>query len=233
MTKSTIDTSASRTRTLNKVKLAVATGKDEDARAKAVKSRLRKRARNLVPARSEGNAATQVALFREQAEAVAATVVEVATAEDVPQAVTNFLRENNLPASIKHGSDPALTSLPWQKTPTLERTSGPAVGDDQVSLSHAAAGVAETGTLILTSGPDNPTTLNFLPETHIVMLERGSVVGAYEDAWDLIREKHGTGKLPRTVNMISGPSRTADVEQTIQLGAHGPRRLHIVIVGTG
>ena len=233
MTKSTIDTSASRTRTLNKVKLAVATGKDEDARAKAVRSRLRRRARNLVPARSDGTAGEQVALFREQAEAVAASVVEVASADDVPQAVTDFLRENNLPASIKHGDDPALTALPWQKTPTLERTSGPAVGDDQVSLSHAVAGVAETGTLIMTSGPDNPTTLNFLPETHIVMLNRASIVGAYEDAWDVIREAHGNGKLPRTVNMISGPSRTADVEQTIQLGAHGPRRLHIVVVGTG
>ena len=231
MNKTTIDTTASRTRSHNKMRLALATGTDEEARAKAVKSRLRRRARNLVPARSEGTADEQVALFRAQAEAVAATVVEVDSTDEVPQALADYLRDNNLPARVKHGDDPVLTGLPWQKTPTIERTSGPAVGDDPVSLSHAFAGVAETGTLIMTSGPDNPTTLNFLPETHIVVLDRSNVVGAYEDAWDRIREVHGNGKLPRTVNMISGPSRTADVEQTIQLGAHGPRRLHVVIVG--
>jgi len=231
MNKTPIDTTASRTRSHNKMRLALATGTDEEARAKAVKSRLRRRARNLVPARSDGTAGEQVALFRAQAEAVAATVVEVDSTDDVPQALADYLRDNNLPARIKHGDDPVLTGLPWQKTPTIERSTGPAVGDDPVSLSHAFAGVAETGTLILTSGPDNPTTLNFLPETHIVVLDRSNMVGAYEDAWDRIREAHGNGKLPRTVNMISGPSRTADVEQTIQLGAHGPRRLHVVIVG--
>ena len=42
-----------------------------------------------------------------------------------------------------------------------------------------------------------------------------------EDAWD----------LPRAINIVSGPSRTADVEQTIQLGAHGPRRLHVLLLG--
>jgi L-lactate dehydrogenase complex protein LldG len=96
-------------------------------------------------------------------------------------------------------------------------------------LSRALAGVAETGTLIMTSGPDNPTTLNFLPENHIVLLLADDVAGNYEDVWDKLREKYGSN-LPRTVNMITGPSRTGDIEQTIELGAHGPRRLHILLV---
>jgi L-lactate dehydrogenase complex protein LldG len=87
--------------------------------------------------------------------------------------------------------------------------------------------VAETGTLVLTSGPESPTTLNFLPDTHIAVVNRSQITGRYEDVWDKIRDN---GALPRTVNMISGPSRTGDIEQTIQLGAHGPRRLHILIL---
>ena len=94
-------------------------------------------------------------------------------------------------------------------------------------VTGAVCGVAETGTLILTSGPDSPTTLNLLPDTHIVVLSTDSIVGSYEDGWDLLRAR---GELPRTVNMITGPSRTGDIEQTIQLGAHGPRRLHILLV---
>ena len=102
-----------------------------------------------------------------------------------------------------------------------------------MSVTPAFAGIAETGTLMLTSGKDRPATLNFLPETHIVVLKASQVVGAYEDAWDLLRQAEGEGVMPRSVNLITGPSRTGDIEQKIQLGAHGPRRLHIVVVEGG
>ncbi len=92
------------------------------------------------------------------------------------------------------------------------------------------AGIAETGTLLLASGPEAPTTLNFLPDNHVVVLKASQVVGAYEDALDRLRETHGPGKLPRVINFITGPSRTADIDQTIQLGALGPRRLHVLLV---
>ena len=89
--------------------------------------------------------------------------------------------------------------------------------------------LAGTGTLLLASGPDHPTTLNFLPETHVVMLRASQIAGPYEDIWDKVRATFGSD-LPRTLNFVTGPSRSADIEQTLQLGAHGPRRLHIVIV---
>ncbi len=85
--------------------------------------------------------------------------------------------------------------------------------------------------LVLTSGKDNPTTLNFLPETEIVVLDAADVAGDYETVWDRLRERFGKGTMPRTVNFVTGPSRSGDIEQTIILGAHGPRSLHIVIVG--
>ena len=102
-----------------------------------------------------------------------------------------------------------------------------------MSLTPCLAAIAETGTLMLVSGADTPTTLNFLPDTHIVVLRAGQVVAGYEDAWDLVRGRGAGGDppaWPRTVNLITGPSRTGDIEQRIQLGAHGPRRLHVVLV---
>ena len=98
-------------------------------------------------------------------------------------------------------------------------------------VSHAFAGVAETGTLVLMSGADNPTSLNFLPDNHIVVVDAKDVAGDYETVWQRLREKFGDGVMPRTVNLITGPSRSADIEQTLILGAHGPRRLHVIVVG--
>jgi L-lactate dehydrogenase complex protein LldG len=147
----------------------------------------------------------------------------------VPSAIAGYLRANNLPACLRAGLDPELVKLPWEREPTLELQRGRAEAADQVGLTRAIAGVAETGTLILASGPDNPVTLNFLPETHIVLLSAKDIVGSYEDAWIKLRERFGKS-LPRTVNMISGPSCTGDIGSTIIRGAHGPRRMCVIVV---
>ena len=86
------------------------------------------------------------------------------------------------------------------------------------------------GTLMLTSGAARPTTLNFLPDTHIVVLCEADIVSGYEDVWARLRARYGKNVMPRTVNTITGPSRTGDIEQAMELGAHGPRRMHIVVV---
>ena len=83
----------------------------------------------------------------------------------------------------------------------------------------------------MASGADSPTTLNFLPETEIVLLPAEGVVGGMEEAWARLRNRLGKAGLPRTVNFITGPSRSADIGQKLQMGAHGPRRLHILVVG--
>ena len=139
---------------------------------------------------------------------------------------------SNLPSRIRYGDDPLLAGLPWREgAPTVERLSGPAEPADRgVAEPSPSAGVAKSGTLVLMSGPDSPTTLNFLPETHIAIVQADDIVGSYEDVFDRIRQAFGPGQMPRTVNMITGPSRTADIEQRLELGAHGPKRLHIIIV---
>ncbi|HEX5079901.1 MAG TPA: LUD domain-containing protein, partial [Geminicoccaceae bacterium] len=110
----------------------------------------------------------------------------------------------------------------------LEIRRGRAEDADPVGVTTAFAGIAETGTLMLLSGPETPTTVAFLPETSIVALPSARVLRAYEDALRLLRREQGG--LPRSINLITGPSRSGDIEQTIQLGAHGPKRLLVLLL---
>jgi L-lactate dehydrogenase complex protein LldG len=185
--------------------------------------------RNLLPARAAAlDPAARLDLFVGMAEEVQTTVARVASEADIPAEVARYLAAENLPAQLVMAPDPGLDAVPWQTRPLLQVRRGRAEPGDAVSLTPCLAAVAETGTLMLVSGADTPTTLNFLPDTHIVVVRAGQVVASYEDGWDLIR---GLGAMPRTVNFVTGPSRTGDIEQRIQLGAHGPRRLHVVLVG--
>jgi len=184
--------------------------------------------RNLIPARAASlDPPGRVDLFVAMAEAVQATVTRIASDGEIPGEVARYLAAENLPAELAMAPDPRLDALPWADRPLLQIWRGKAEPGDAVSLTPCLAAVAETGTLMLVSGETTPTTLNFLPDTHIVVLRGGQVVASYEDGWDLLRARGG---LPRTVNFITGPSRTGDIEQKIELGAHGPRRLHVILV---
>jgi len=196
----------------------------------AVESRIANPTRNLIPARARLPQSERVDLFVSMAESVAASVERVDDLDAVPDAVASFLAGLNLPSAVKLAPDPALEAIAWDKRPTLEVTTGRAEDSDLTSVTGAQAGIAETGTVMLASSGASPTTLNFLPDNHIVVLRSDQIVGAYEDGWDLLR---ANGGIPRTVNFVTGPSRTGDIEQRIQLGAHGPRRLHIILVENG
>lgn len=222
--------SGARDRVLGAVRRALkADGAAADRKA-AVESRIAGRSRGPQPARALLPARGRVDLFQAMAEEVAATVTRVSEADEVPAAVASYLKGENLPAKLRMAPDADLEALPWGSQPLLQVECGRAEAADEVAVTRAFAGVAETGSLMLLSGPEGPTTLNFLPENNVVVLDAAAVVGFYEDAWERVRARYGAGTMPRTVNFITGPSRTADIEQTIQLGAHGPRRLHIVLV---
>jgi L-lactate dehydrogenase complex protein LldG len=202
---------------------------DETRRA-TVEDRLGDHPKGLIPERGQLDTAARLDLFRSMAEAVEASVTRVASAKEVPAAIADWLRGNNLPQRLRHGADPRLKAMPWSGQAALEMSEGIAEDATEVGLSHAFGGVAETGTLVLTSGPANPTTLNFLPESHVVVIEAADIAGDLETVLGRIRETFGEARMPRTVNLITGPSRSADIEQKLLLGAHGPGRLHIVIV---
>ena len=192
-----------------------------------VRDRLSRHPRNLVPRRAMPVGDDANALFVDMARQAAASVSELKSRDEIPAAAAAFLRQHDLPEKLRLAADARLAGLDWGG---LETIGGPAGADDTAALSHAFCGIAETGTLMMLSGPDNPVSLNFLPDNHLVVLEAGGIVGAYEDAWDRLREKMGESAMPRAVNWITGPSRTADIEQTLVLGAHGPRRLHILLI---
>ncbi len=200
--------------------------------AEALRGRLRAHPRHLIPARSRLPHAGQVALFAANLEREYGTLARVPDAAAVPEAVADYLGAQNLPSALVMAPHPELRAIDWSSRPMLAMREGRAEAADAVSLSHGFAGIAETGTLMLPSGPERPNTLNLLAEAEIVVLRASRIVGAYEEAWDMLRAEAG-GRMPRTVTLVTGPSRSADIEQALELGAHGPRRLHVVLVDDG
>ncbi len=203
---------------------------DEATRRFEVETRLKQAPPGIVPKRGQGDVTARLLTFRAEAERAQASVAEIAGWADAPAEIARFLRENNCPATLRMGEDQRLAGMPWSET-SLEISYGASDGGDLNAVSAAFAGIAETGTVALVSGPDNPTTLNFLPDNHIVLLPREAIEADYESVFMKLRATYGKGVAPRTLNFITGPSRSADIEQTLLLGAHGPRRLHIVVVG--
>jgi L-lactate dehydrogenase complex protein LldG len=216
--------SAVRERVLANIRAALnRTGPLAESVTAALDARLQNPRANLKPA-VHGDVVQQ---FVSKMESVHGAVVRVASVDKVSDAVATHLEQNGLSPELVVAPDPQLEDIPWSNRFAIERRA--ASGDDRVSVTAAFAGIAETGTLVLLSGPESPTTLNFLPDDHIVVLNVNRIVAHMEDAWTRLREERG--KMPRTVNLITGPSKTADVEQTIQEGAHGPRRLRVILVG--
>ena len=193
-------------------------------------ARLAQAPAGIIPRRGQGDAAERPATFKAEAERAQATVAEVAAAADVPAESLASCARTICRRPCAWATTRASRAMPWGAT-ALEIAHGPSDGHDLNAVSVAFAAVAESGTLALVSGPDNPTTLNFLPDNHFVVVFADDLVGDYESVFAKLRAVYGVGAAPRTVNFITGPSRSADIEQTLLLGAHGPRRLHIVIVG--
>jgi L-lactate dehydrogenase complex protein LldG len=219
----------SRDAVLASIRRSLRRGPLPDDIATALRGRLAAHPRHLIPARSRLPHAEQIALFVANLEKEFGTVTRVPDMDAVPGAVADYLTAQNLPSELVMAPHPELLAIEWSARPLLRIREGRAAPTDTVSLQHAFAAIAETGTLMLPSAPERPTTLNLLADTEIVLLRASRIVGAYEEAWDLLRAE--VGGMPRNVMLVTGPSRSADIEQTLELGAHGPRRLHVVLVG--
>jgi len=165
--------------------------------------------------------------FCERARALESTLDEVETMASVPEAVARYLKANNLPMHAVAWSE--LAGMNW-KAAGISVETRKAEGGDLVGITASFCAIAETGTVLLLSGRSTPGSTSLLPETHVAIVPAARIVKCMEDAWALVRSERGA--LPRATNFISGPSRTADIEQTLVLGAHGPYRVHIVLVHT-
>lgn len=219
-----------RSQMLSAVRSALGRGPLPEDRLAAIDQRLADPHANVVPLRGQVADEERVSLFRAEAERVNATTQRLDSDAEIPAAIAGLLRSRNLPMVVKSAPDASLAGVSWESEPALTVTAGAAADGDVVTLTAAVAGVAETGTVVMESSPGSPVLLSFLPALHIVVVRTADVVGTYEDVWKRLRAKHGSGRLPRGINWVTGPSRTADIEQTLLLGAHGPRDLHILIV---
>jgi L-lactate dehydrogenase complex protein LldG len=217
----------SREAILSRVRASLAEKTKAKGRAETVAKRLKAHPGGVIPAPRDNGEGVLAEFVRKAGEAAAS--VAIVRRSRVAKTVSDFLRSHNLPQSLRLGSDPVLAAIDWPKRGAPQLLDGPSDGNDLAGLSHAFGAVSETGTLVLLSGPDNPTTVNFLPENHIVLVAESDIVANYEAIWPKLRRRL-KGAMPRTVNMITGPSRSADIEQTLILGAHGPVRLHIIVV---
>jgi L-lactate dehydrogenase complex protein LldG len=175
-----------------------------------------------------------VAHFIVRATDMESTVERVADRRDIPAAVARYLDALVLPDALAAQKShagvcwPEFADLDWAGS-GFAIEGRPTVGDDRLGVTGAFCAIAETGTLVVLAGADTPTATALLVDTHIAVVRADRIVSGMEEAFALVRREHG--RLPRAVNMISGPSRTGDIEQTIVLGAHGPFRVHILVLG--
>jgi L-lactate dehydrogenase complex protein LldG len=169
--------------------------------------------------------ADRVAHFEQQAQRMSSTTERVRSMADVPAAVARYLQSHGIaPRAVCW---PALAALDWAGAGLQVEPRAPN-GDDLLGITGVFAAIAETGTLMMLSGPQSPASTHLLPETHVAVVPASRVVGHYEDGFARVRDERG--QPPRAMNLVSGPSRTGDIEQTIVLGAHGPYRVHVVLV---
>ena len=190
-----------------------------------VEEHIRQNARGPRPTYSWSNEAVR---FQERSEKLGTTVDRVASLSEVPAAVARYLKEKALPQNGVVW--PGLSTLAWEDAGLSFGARG-AQADDLVGVTGAFCAIAETGTLMLLSGKETPAAVSLLPETHIALVDVQRIVPGMEEAWALMKMECDA-KPPRAVNFVSGPSRTADIEQTIVIGAHGPYRVHVVLYGS-
>lgn len=170
--------------------------------------------------------ADPAAHFIAKAKASVAKVYEVAALQDAPALILSILSQSNAPRRLHVPACSPLMDLAWGSAPGLEISCAPPTGEDN-ALALTDLGIAETGTLVFCSSARSASSWHFRPGREFALLRRTEIVPRLENVIVRLR----AGNMPATLNLVTGPSRTADIEQTIELGAHGPRELHIVIVG--
>jgi len=186
--------------------------------------------RNTIPARGKQTHGELIELFTTMLTTVQGTVARVASMQEVPGAIHDYLDQNNLGVEVCLDEEVKQLEIPWGADSNLEFTTWMPKRSISVGITACYGAVAETGSLVACSSSSHAITMNFLSETNVVILEARNLVGVYEEIWDRLRTASGM-LLPRDLTLISGPSCTGDIEMVLEFGAHGPKRLHVIIVG--
>ena len=186
----------------------------------SIRSRTRAAVPEPEPYRAPAITSDLVAAFVAKAEAVNTEIRILEREDEIPTVIAEILRAHNLAARIHlpPNSDVAgLDALTILRDPP---------GPDDTAATYAPLAVAETGTLVQPAREASPASWHFRPGFEIAILKASDIVAHFEDALVKLKKKN----LPPTINLITGPSRTGDIEQTLELGAHGPKALAVLIV---
>jgi L-lactate dehydrogenase complex protein LldG len=164
-------------------------------------------------------------LFEAKAEAEGSELLHMKAFEQAPGYIARALRRVGAPPRLHIPAASALRALPWaDRVPDLALIDEPPGGED-AAVSAADYAIAETGTVVFFSTREQPASWHFLPGREFILVSRAQVLPTLEDVLALAK-KQG---MPSTVNLVTGPSRTGDIEQTIEIGAHGPKHVHILM----
>ena len=171
------------------------------------------------------NYVSDLKLFLSKLKDVGATVSIISNTDELVKEVHLYVAKNQIKTTVTIPENSTLQDIDWNEADVTTQYDAESL---IVSVTNASMGIEETGTLVLLSSPSSPTGMNFLPEHHLIVLNSSNIVKSMEDVWKLLREDKR--ELPRTINLITGPSRTADIEYEIEIGAHGPKKLHVIII---
>lgn len=199
---------------LEKIRLATKSGDNTTLRSRDNKNKS-----------TEINYISNLNTFISKLELAKATVSVVSHKKDIIAEVHKFVTQYHISSAIMVDEKTDLVSQDWQD---LDVTSQYDPKTLSTSVSFATLGIEEIGALVLLSSPSSPTGMNFLPDHHFIVLDADKIVKTMEDVWAYL--KKGGISLPRSINIVTGPSRTADIEYEIQIGAHGPKSLHVIII---
>ncbi len=194
-------------------------------REAAVQDRLARHPRGTIPARAKADRATLLQTFTDMLKSQGAEVTRV-TGKDAVKAIARDSPPTASPSLCVWAGTNASQLCPGRSEPASRSRHS---RRQSIVVSGRGRGRRDRNP-VPRLRPRQSNHLAFLPETHFILVEEADIVGCYEEAFDRLRALYGEGNLPRSVNMISGPSRTADIEQTIVRGAHGPKRLHVLIL---
>ena len=197
-------------------------GATSDSELAAVRAHIARHERGPLPSIARHD---PVRHFIQECARLDSTLAEVADIAGVPREVARYIAAGSLlPRCVGW---PELALLDWQAA-GIQFDDRPATGDDLIGVTGCYCAIGETGTVLLLGAPATPKATALLPETHICIVKKSRMVPTMEDAFALMRGE--IGEPPRATFFVSGPSRTADIEQTIVIGAHGPYRVHVILI---
>jgi len=186
----------------------------------SIRARTRPAVSKAGPYLTPAIATDPVTVFVAKARAVHTEIRILESPDGIPAAVADILRAHNLAARVHLAPDSDITGL--EALTILRDPPGP----DDVAVTRAPLAIAETGTLVQPAREASPASWHFRPGLEIAILKSSDIVAHFEDALKRLK----TQAFPPTINLITGPSRTGDIEQTLELGAHGPKALAVLVI---